>query len=156
MDQAALDLFRPVLLNYSSIDPDDVQLIEGTKKLIALGDAQYIALANTPSAPQKALWPIAYDAPFLASHLEDLGLFSATTQRAMLRVVSELHLFREQVDAVRHAHDRTFDTSLSPANYAANEGNLASGTTKLGVRAAALIQSINRLLDSQGRPIASK
>jgi len=155
MDQAVLNLVRPILLAYRD-NTEDVAILEAAKKLLEKGDAVYIALHNAPSPAGEGSWllPVPYDAPFLKSRLEDLSLFPPATQQRLLRIVGELHLFNEQVAIVRQAHDRTFDTSLTGENYAANEKNLTIGTEKLAVRAEALIRAINRVLGPDGRPLA--
>lgn len=144
MDQAAIDLIKPIFLTYEG-DPDDVELLDASKQLLAEGDAAFIAIHNT--TPSSGVWPLPYDAPVLQGHIGDLALLPISTQRSLLRVLRELHLFNEQVGVVQKATDRTFDSSLSPENYAANDANLASGTAKLATRASELIRAINRFFE---------
>lgn len=149
MSQATLDLSRNVIFSYAG-DVDHQKVVEGMKKLLAQGDAFYIQLHNAKGAEESAIWPVPYDAPFLRAHLEDLPLFSLTVQQRLLRVIYQLGLFNEQIDFVRKAHDRTFDTSLSPENYAANQQNLLSGTEKLARRSETLIEAISQVVGVDG------
>ena len=58
-----------------------------------------------------------YEAPFLSSHLEEIGLFPVWLQQRFLRVVAELRLFNQQVDIVRGALNGHFfreSTSSQP------------------------------------------
>jgi len=152
MDQAMLDVVRPIVLGYGRDSEDDAGFMDATKKLLDKGDAAFIAVHNAPRpSEQTALFPVPYDAPFLKSRLEDLALFPARTQQRLLRIVGELDLFNGQVSFVRQAHDRTFDSSLSPENFAANASNLASGTAKLATRAEALIRAVNQVLAPDGK-----
>jgi len=102
--------------------------------------------------PHAAL-AVPYEALFSPHIWGDLALFPPTTQQHVGRVASELRLFDEQVTFVQQAHDRTFDTSLSSADYAANNTNLTEGTAKLAVRTAARIKAINRMLGPEGTPL---
>jgi hypothetical protein len=152
MNQPVVDLIRPVMLAYKGNDGDRA-MVEATSKLLAQGDAAFIAAHNTrPIDPAKAYYPVPYSTPVLASHIGQLTLFPVAVQKHLLRVSQELQLYNEQVAIVRAAHDRTFDTSLSAANYAANEQNLKTGTDKLATRAAQLVEAINEVVDSSGKP----
>jgi len=151
MNQSALDLIRPVILKYRG-DAGDQAYLEATKALLAKGDAAFIAIHNaTPINPGKALYPVPYAAQVLTGHLGELGRLPESTRAPLLRIARELELYNEQVAQVRTAHDRTFDSSLSAVNYAANEANLKAGTEKLAMRAARLIEAINEVVDPHGR-----
>ncbi|HXM38263.1 MAG TPA: hypothetical protein VN908_06340 [Gemmatimonadales bacterium] len=152
MNQEAVDLIRPILLEYKG-HADDVALLDATKKLLGKGDASFIALHNAPAGSVTGLWPLPYHAPYLDGHLNELALLPVEMQRSLLRVLAEVSLFNEQVAFVQKATDRTFDSSLSRENYLANDANLKSGTEKLATRASELIRAINRVLDRQGNPL---
>lgn len=145
MDQATVDLIKPIYLDYRG-HADDQPLLDTNRKLLAQGDAAFIVLHNLPTKPPTGLWPLAYQAPFLQAHLSDLTLLPVEQQRALLQVLRELQLFSDQVGLVQKATDRTFDSSLSPASYAANESNLEKGTANLATRCAQLVRATNRFL----------
>lgn len=130
---------------------DDAPLLDATKAFLARGDAAFITAHNAmPLGSGTGLWPLPYNAPFLTSHLDDLGLFAPSKQRTLFRILEELHLFNEQVAVVRQATERTFDSSLSKENYAVNDANLKAGTEKLATRASLMIAATDRFLDSKG------
>ena len=151
LDQAALDIVKPLLLEYVG-DDEDKAAQEATRTLLKAGDAAYIAMHNTPRAAEKSLYPVPYDAPFLIGHVPNMGIFAISTQQKLFRVVRELNLFNEQVTQVQQAHDRTFE-GLSPENFKINAGNLAASTNKLAYRSQALIKAIAAVVDSTGRPV---
>jgi hypothetical protein len=82
----------------------------------------------------------------------DLALCPPALRTWLVRVSRELELYNNQVALVGTAHNRSFDSSLSEVNRAANERNLMAGTEKLGTRAAALIEAIDQVVDSGGKP----
>jgi hypothetical protein len=150
MDQATLDLIKPLLLEYKG-DEQDTEHLEATEKLLAAGDAAYIALHNAGSPTGRASYPVRYSTPLLDANAHRFGLFRLVTQQRLFRVLTELQLFNQQVEIVQRAHDRTFN-SMSPENYAANNNNLVQGTVNLAVRATFLIRAINALVNSDGSP----
>ncbi len=150
MNQAVLDLIRPAILNYRG-DRADQGYVDATKTLLAKGDAAYIAFHNArPTDPTKAYYPVPYGAPVLAAHMGELAIFPSAVRTWLVRVSRELELYNSQVALVQASHNRTFDSSLSAVNRAANEQNLIAGTEKMGTRAAALIEAINQVVDSTG------
>jgi hypothetical protein len=148
MDQGTLDFVRPILLDYQG-DDDDRKMIAGLKQLFEQGDATYIALSNRPRDPGVTMLPIPYETPFLNAHVADLGQFPVPTQRALFRVLGELHMFNQQVADVRDAHAKTFVTT--GANYTINQGNLRTAQEKLAVRAKEVVKAVNALIDTHGR-----
>lgn len=155
MDQGVLDITKPLLLSYRG-DREDSVALEGTKQLLARGDAAYIALHNSDSESERSLYPVPYQLPFLSAHVPDMTLFPVQAQQRLLRILGELALFNEQVALVRRIHDRTFDSGLSPANYQINSANLSEATKNLAVRATALIGAISSIVAADGTPIARR
>lgn len=153
-DQTTLDLVRPIFLSYTALSVRDAQIIAGVKKLFALGDVEYMKLCNLPRADSdRAILPVPYQAPFLKALISNPGPLSTGVRRRLVDISNELHLFNQQVDYVRQAHSRSFDSTLSPENYAANDRNLKEGTAKLSVRVEALVMAINNLLAPDGTVI---
>ena len=148
LNQQALDLIRPVILTHEGPE-EDHQLAEGFRKLLALGDAKYIALHNAGESGTSSPYPVPYAAPYLHSHLGEVAIFGQSTQEALLRVDAELHLFNEQVSYVRACHDRTFQT-MSHENFQANQGNLDTAHVKLAARAETLVWALTRAMDCAG------
>jgi len=152
MDQAVLDLVRPIMLAESD-DPGDRAYGEATRKLLERGDAVYIAAQNQLSKSSVGPYPIPYEAPFLAAHLADLSVFPNRDQAAFLRVWTELKMFNEKIAYVQRCHDRTFD-NLSEENHELNRANLEAGLGHLGDRAEMLIKAINRVVGPSGSSLA--
>jgi len=154
MDQATLDLIRPILLAPTT-DPGDAAHLDATKQLLALGDTAYIDLHNTgPRSPGRGPLPLPYEAPFLTAHLHELGIFPIRTRLAVLRIAGELRLFNQQVAIVQRAHERSFE-QLSADNHTINTANLRQGLDSLGVRAVSLIARISEVVGKDGHALPS-
>jgi hypothetical protein len=149
MDQRTLDIVKPILLDFQA-SGDDRIIVEGTRKLLESGDEVYIAGINLPK-PRSTPFPVTYEAAFLSSHLEDLGLFPLWQQQRLLRVTAELRLFNQQVDIVQRAFERTFLQGVNEITGKAITANLEEGYNKEMVRAEYLVRAIDAVLDSSGK-----
>jgi hypothetical protein len=149
LDQAVLDLVKPVLLNYAGREDD--KLVATMRQLFIKGDAAVLQWANDSRSEKKdqfgrplGHWPAIYATPLLSSHIGDLDLFLPDQRERFLRVEAELRLFNEQVQYVRMQHDRTFTATGS--NLELTESNLLSARRNFGTRCEVLIRVINRAI----------
>ena len=143
MSHGSLALVRPIIMGYEGNSTDGA-LRESVTKLLSQGEGAYIALHNTRKG-QGSPYPVRYESPFLEAHLHDLGLLSPKVQETILRLRAEFHLFNEQVDQVRQAHDRSF-TIADKTNHALNNQNYEAGLEKLAYRAETVIREIDDLV----------
>ena len=143
MDEASLALIREVIESYRGTEADRA-FQQSFGKLLARGTATYIAAHNEMKG-KGSPYPVRYELPFLDAHLQDLDMFDATAQSAVLRVRGEFHLFNEQVDQTRAFHDRSY--TVAAVNHAGNTQNYEESLGQLAYRAEALIRAINSAND---------
>jgi hypothetical protein len=113
---------------------------------LKMTDAQMAALAAHTAAEQSGISAQRFELPFLAGHISDLSVFSASVQERLLHIVKECRFFNAIVEEAREYKALTFKPDIGSDNFAIAAANLRRSEERLADRAQIIAEAADELL----------
>jgi hypothetical protein len=131
----------------------DGSLNQAFEIMSSLDDAAFQFYVASQSSSPVGLALKKYGVPFIEAKMGQLGAFSEEKQTLMVSIKAHVDLLNQEIDLARHYTDKTFDSSLSPDNYALVLGNVRIRYQQAAEVAETIVNLINKLDDIRNREI---
>ncbi len=148
-DKELVEWLIPLFEGYKGVNPSEniLQLLKKQQKLDDKQFAEIVAYEKVDS--ELGLAVKKYKLPYLESKIGELSIFSEKSQRQALEILTNLHLFNEEVEEARFYFKLTYDSGISEENHLrASEGGNAS-YRNIGKRARIIVDRIKKYQEAQ-------
>lgn len=123
-DRSVLEWLKSILEDYAGVRAE-ARIAESIERLLACSDKDLAAAAERGKAVRiGAVGFRKYNTPFIDGHKGNLALLPTDLQNLLIEVKAQLAILNEQIDDARFFYRKTFDSDISPENYAIVEKNL--------------------------------
>jgi hypothetical protein len=132
-DAAFLRWLQPIMANYTGFYADP-KFLSTLKEMTDCGDEKIKAVvAAGPWAKGDTGFGVKkFRAPFLASKVEQLTLFSPAFQQKALEIATRLEIINEEAEAAWFYLTKTFDPGLDEANHQKLRANAKAAYQRIG------------------------